>query len=722
MFFGRDELLSELVSLIIHNDQTRLALLGAGGMGKTSTALHVLHHADILSQYKDQRFFVGCDAITSVDSLTELMLWVLQVPLTPKEDVVTVLHRALLVAPPTLLLLDNFETEWDVNSSRAGVIDLLQKIGSAKSVSLIITMRAAVPPGGIMWTQFHILSPLSSPAAKSLFLAINPLPSNGDIGGESSLDFLLAEMNYVPLAIQLLAQVSIGFSPSYMLQRWKKEKTAMLHTHEADPDKLESIEVSISLSLAALDITNNPEAVQLLSTLCQLPDGLYQWEERLTYIGEGFQNVNHLVHILHKTALLFISGDRLKVMSPIRHFITCHHPANTHHIQCLEKYFWSLVHTHATKHVGPDFPHAKEILQADLGNIHSLLLNAVQNHPSSQVVKVVVELSKFLCRTHLSTELLYAVMPWVQEFDEPINQAKVSQILGNNFYMQGKYHKASTTLTDAQRQFNEIGDVHGAALCSRSLGNTLRMQKKYTEASTTLAEAQRQFLEIGNIRGAAECSRSLGDILYMQGEYTEASATLTEAQRQFVEIGDIIGTAQCSRSLGELLGIENKFPEASATLTEARTQFIEIGYVRGAAQSSRSLGNILYMQKKFTEASATLTEARRQFLEIVDVSSAAYCSQSLGKIHYMQGQYHEASVILTESQRHFLDIGDVLGAAQCLQYLGEIFYVQDKYAEASASLIEAHQQFLEIGDVTCATECSNSLAEMKAKGTDIAED
>jgi hypothetical protein len=43
---------------------------------------------------------------------------------------------------------------------------------------------------------------------------------------------------------------------------------------------LENIEVSISLSIKALP---NTEAVQLLATLYQLPDGLYLWEECLPF-------------------------------------------------------------------------------------------------------------------------------------------------------------------------------------------------------------------------------------------------------------------------------------------------------------------------------------------------------------------------------------------------------------------------------------------------------
>jgi hypothetical protein len=259
----------------------------------------------------------------------------------------TVLHQALLAAPLTLLLLDNFETVWDINSGRDGVLDLLQKIGNSKRVSLIITMRGVVPPPGIIWTRFKSLPPLLPPDAKSLFLAINSSLNAGDGKDDENIDMLLAEMDYVPLAVLLLAQVSIGFSPRYMLNCWREKQTEILCTHKVTPGKLESIEVSISLSLATLEITSNPDAVQLLRILCQLPDGLCQWEERLPRIWVGHQSVHDLVHVLHKTALLFIVGSGLKVLSPIRHFINRHHQADVEHIKCLESEFWSVIDRYA---------------------------------------------------------------------------------------------------------------------------------------------------------------------------------------------------------------------------------------------------------------------------------------------------------------------------------------------------------------------------------------
>jgi len=263
----------------VRDEQTRLTILGTGGIGKTSVALHILHHQEVVSQYNNHRYFVGCDTVTSAESLARLILQIIQAPSVAGENILTVLHQALLMAPLTLLLLDNFETAWDINSGRDRVLDLLQKIGHPKRVSLIITMRGAVPLPGIVWTCFESLPPLLPPDAKSLFLAINSSLNAGDSKDDENLDSLLAEMNYVPLAVFLLAQVSIGFSPQYMLNRWREKQTVLLCMRKLKPGKLESIEVSISLSLTTLEIMNNPDTIQLLGILCQLPDGLHQWEK-----------------------------------------------------------------------------------------------------------------------------------------------------------------------------------------------------------------------------------------------------------------------------------------------------------------------------------------------------------------------------------------------------------------------------------------------------------
>jgi tetratricopeptide (TPR) repeat protein len=712
IFFGRDDIVTDFASLVVRNEPTRLALLGSGGIGKTSTALHILHHQDVVARYEDHRYFVGCDAVTSAEDLVALILRIIRAPSTSEENIVTVLARVLHSVPLTLLLLDNFETVWNINSERGRVTNVLREIENANNVSLVITMRGIVPPVVIRWTRFDCLNPLSHPDAKRVFLAINPSMNDPDRRDKECLDTLLTEMDCVPLAIRLVAQVSIGFSPQYMLNRWRKETTVILHAGEELPVRLESVDVSISLSLAALDIKNNPETVQLLGILSQLPDGLHRWEERLPVVAAGLLKVRHLVYLLRKIALLFTTGSTLKVLSPIKHFINLYHEVDSNHIRVLQNYFWDLIHTHAVLSMEPGFDRGKKILEADMGNIRSLVKNAMQSHPSPELVEVVLEISKFQMITNPSTQLLYDIIPLAKHVQSAIQEARVLQTLGIILHIQTKYAEASEILTKAQTQFLDIGNVRGAAQCSQSLGNIFRMLCQYTEASNILTEARTQFLNIGDALGAAQCSRSMGDILYMQAKYTEASNILREAQTQFLTIGDVLGAAQCSQSMGDILYNQAKYMEASRILTKVQTQFLDIGNVHGVAQCSQSLGNILRMLCQYTEASNILMEARTQFLNIGDALGAAQCSQSMGDILYNQAKYMEASRILTKAQTHFLDIGNVRGAAQCSQSLGNILYVLGKYTEASNILREAQTQFLTIGDALGAAQCSQNMGDI----------
>jgi len=113
-----------------------------------------------------------------------------------------------------------------------------------------------------------------------------------------------------------------------------------------------------------------------------------------------------LVHVLHKTALLFIAGSGLKVLSPIRHFINRHHQADVDHIKSLESEFWTLVDSHAANPLGPGFLHARDVIEPEMGNICSLVKHAVEMHPSAHLVEIVLKVSRFLLNTVPSTELL----------------------------------------------------------------------------------------------------------------------------------------------------------------------------------------------------------------------------------------------------------------------------------------------------------------------------
>ena len=133
------------------------------------------------------------------------------IPFTSNNNLIEILAQAVVSLPHTLLILDNFETPWDDMSTRPEISDVLRIITKSKNVSMIITICGMTPPPAIMWTFRKPLSVLDPSAAHRLFLTINPMEDISK-SEEEVLDLLLRDLDYVPLAITLLAAVGQDFS------------------------------------------------------------------------------------------------------------------------------------------------------------------------------------------------------------------------------------------------------------------------------------------------------------------------------------------------------------------------------------------------------------------------------------------------------------------------------------------------------------------------------
>ncbi|KAJ7822920.1 hypothetical protein B0H14DRAFT_3146213 [Mycena olivaceomarginata] len=161
----------ETIMKMLNQESPRIAILGGGGMGKTSLAKAILHYPQTLEKFQ-HRFFVSAEAATTSIELAALIG--LHVGLNPGTNLTRPVVQYLSQKPSCLLILDNLETVWEPMQSRGGIEEFLSLLTEVKHLALLITMRGAERPGKVHWTHPFLLplQPLSAEAAQQTFMDI----------------------------------------------------------------------------------------------------------------------------------------------------------------------------------------------------------------------------------------------------------------------------------------------------------------------------------------------------------------------------------------------------------------------------------------------------------------------------------------------------------------------------------------------------------------------
>jgi hypothetical protein len=134
IFHGREFELAEIMKTL-NQASPRVAILGGGGMGKTSLARAVIHHPDTRAKF-EHRFFVSAESATTSIELAALIG--LHLRLEPGKDLTKAVVQYLSGEPRCLLMLDNLETPWEPMQSRVGVEEFLSMLTDMAHLALIV--------------------------------------------------------------------------------------------------------------------------------------------------------------------------------------------------------------------------------------------------------------------------------------------------------------------------------------------------------------------------------------------------------------------------------------------------------------------------------------------------------------------------------------------------------------------------------------------------------
>ena len=121
IFYGRTDLVSKMAEMLCTRQSKdkfpRICLLGAGGLGKTSTAWSIMEHGSVKNMFGNRRLWIDCTSALSHDALLGVLARSMGITQRSDGDVATILFSRLKASAPCVMLFDNFETPWHNNKN-----------------------------------------------------------------------------------------------------------------------------------------------------------------------------------------------------------------------------------------------------------------------------------------------------------------------------------------------------------------------------------------------------------------------------------------------------------------------------------------------------------------------------------------------------------------------------------------------------------------------------
>jgi len=652
---------NEMVGLLVAHATARLAILGPGGIGKTTVALALLHEPGIVVQCGERRFFISCEALIDADSIVVSLAKLLG--LQASGDPLTAVVACLSHVPRVVLVLDNLETVWLVRGAPVDSVDeLLGRIAEIPTLSLIITCRSCDLPQLVQWsnTSSAVLKPFSLAAALLTFQD----RSGHSIKEEEQVMAreLLSAVDMMPLAVSLLGQLARrGNSVFDLLDRWNRKRTALLWTYRIG--RFNNVGVSVELSITMMcsaDDSETRESLKFLSLCCILPDGLRK--EVFIRLRPHFEDIEHARDNLIAYSLASLDADGvLKMLSPIRHHVLERHPADPIHHEALCSIYLEIAQQLPT-YMDEHFKERAAIAAPEINNLSSLLLTLV-HQPSQEVVKAVNNLTSFSYWQQPSVTVALALVLHLEP--HPKWKARCLRIIGTSQGRLGDYQTAIDSLSIAAKLFLDVGDHFQAAWCKRVAGGQHRVLGQYDQAEAMMNEARQVYLELRKGRGEALCRRDLGELMRMHRDDAAAIMHLSAARHIFNALGETLYASQCTQSLGAVYLDRGDLESALREMETARLSFARLGAMDQVADTMRTLGDVRRRQGELGVAEQLLSKAETIYSDRCHRIGLANCAGDFGYLRIDQGRRDQAIAHFKSAHHLYKTLGMNLDAEDC---------------------------------------------------------
>ena len=693
IFFGREAELTQIVHMVISgvaSRPARIAILGPGGYGKTTLANAVLTHDRIREYFGDARHFVTCESIYSSEALLIELGKTLRVLDGPSHALWLRIHTALS-SRESILCLDNFESPWDQSiETKHSVEGLLSRITVLHHVTLLITMRGAERPARTHWSQ-PFLEPLDTfgqTAAEQVWQAI---AGNYDEYAAK----LTAAVDYVPLAVDLLAHLSQITPPIFLWEDWNSKWTKVVQIGQMH--RLSNLEYSIQLSIDCQRMTANPSAKSLLGVLSMLPDGLHIKQlNKFQGMLVGL-DITSCLWTLQQCSLIKLTEERYQLHPIVRHICKNQGLMLPVDKAILEDFYIDL----ASNSCNPSPEMYQEIL-LEVNNIKAVLLDLVKRSYKDQPKLIEATVDFIWVQIRLgdySDKLISQAVDFVQKNQGAMELLiKCLNLWGTIYYESRNVEPAQQKLKEAEKLCQSSLDLHNPLYGDilLRLGDIYLLQDEINEAMSSYQSSLKIFQRSHIIFGQGLVLGKLGIIYCRLGQWDKA-ITLQQTIIQLLEniheheaSYGIQGNAH--QNLGDIYIKQNRLIEAEAEIQRALELYKASNSILSQGVSYLSLGELYLKLKQPDKAMAACQRALKFHIASNDPLGQGHDHYELGNVYLFLGKLDQAEKSYTNALELHKAAKNLWGQGNDFYGLGRI-YIERQELQKARGLFEKAIEF-----------------------------
>jgi tetratricopeptide (TPR) repeat protein len=205
-------------------------------------------------------------------------------------------------------------------------------------------------------------------------------------------------------------------------------------------------------------------------------------------------------------------------------------------------------------------------------------------------------------------------------------------------------------------------------------------------------QALKVHTELNNRRGMANQWVGLGHIARKQGEYDKAKALYKQALEVWLQLNNRRGMATCWSGLGHIAIHRGEYNKAETLYNKALEVLTELDDRREMATIWVCLGGIAFRLSDGNKAEAFYNEALKVHIEFNDRENMATDWGNLGSVALAQGDDDKAETLYKQALKMNTQLDNRAGMATCWVCLGNVAGKRDHYDKATAF----HNQALEL--------------------------